>query len=221
VPAEKADDLGITHLQIFAEVLLMKRILLALAVATFALVLPGCATMMRESASQQIPPTAPDKVTIVFMRTSMVAGAIGCDLFEVVNGDLRYIGQLPTGNKVAYETTPGDKVFMAYGTAADFILAKVVAGKTYYAIVRPNWGTGGFYPTPIRSASTGEPDLNSKEFKDWMSSTRRLEPTEATQPWFKDNKARMQEIYVDYWARFQRKSVAEKAGRTINPADGQ
>jgi hypothetical protein len=160
-------------------------------------------------------------VKIVFMRTSMVAGAIGCDLFEVVDGDLRYIGQLPTGNKVAYETTPGDKVFMAYGTAADFILAKVVAGKTYYSIVRPNWGTGGFYPTPIRGAGMGEPDLNSKEFKDWLSSTRLIEPTEATQSWFKENKTRMQAIYVDYWARFQRKNAVEKAARTINTADGQ
>ena len=63
---------------------------------------------------------------------SSVAAAIGCDLFEVVNGELKFIGQLPTGNKVAYETTPGKKVFMAYGTAADFMLADLSPGKTYY-----------------------------------------------------------------------------------------
>ena len=39
---------------------------------------------------------------------------------------------------------------MAYGTAADFMLAELAPGKTYYSIVRPNWGTGGFAPTPIR-----------------------------------------------------------------------
>jgi hypothetical protein len=199
----------------------MKRILLALIVAACALALPGCATLMRESASQQITPPSPGMAKIVFMRSSFVAGAIGCDLFEAVNGDLRFIGQLPTGNKVAYETTPGEKVFMAYGTAADFMLANLAAGKTYYAIVRPNWGTGGFYPTPIRGSASTEPDLTSKEFKDWLSGTRLLEPTEATQPWFKDNKSRMQEIYTDYWNRFQRKNPMEKAARTMNPSDGQ
>jgi hypothetical protein len=112
------------------------------------------------------------------MRSSIVAGAIGCELFEVVDGELKFIGQLPTGNKVAYQTTPGDKVFMAYGTAADFMLAKLAGGKTYYSIVRPNWGTGGFAPTPIRRASPDEPSFDGKEFKEWDAATKRLEPNE-------------------------------------------
>ena len=97
----------------------------------------------------------------------------------------------------------------------------VEAGKTYYAIVRPNWGTGGFYPTPVRRESAIEPDQNSAEFKGWLSSTRLIEPTEAIDGWMKENRARIVDIHKDYWARFQRKSPSEKADRQMNPADGQ
>lgn len=171
---------------------------------------------MRESSTQQISPPAPERAKIVFMRTSMVAGAIGCDLFEVVNGELRFVGQLPTGNKVVYETTPGEKVFMAYGTAADFMLANVTGGKTYYSIVRPNWGTGGFAPTPIRLGGSTEP-----EFQNWLSNTKQIEPQENAKPWFLENKTRFQEIYKDYWSRFERKDTQEKAQRTMLPQDGK
>jgi hypothetical protein len=170
---------------------------------------------MRDAPSQTVAQPGGDKAKVVFMRSSMVAAAIGCDLFEVVNGELKFIGQLPTGNKVAHETTPGKKVFMAYGTAADFMLAEVLPGKTYYSIVRPNWGTGGFAPTPIR-------DVKSGEAKEWISGTKLIEPSpKEAEAWFAENKQRMQAIYADYWNRFERKSFTEKAERTLNPGDGQ
>ena len=200
----------------------MKRMYAAATVTAITLLTSGCASnLMRDAPSQQIAAPGAGKATIVFMRTSFVAGAIACDLFEVVNGDLSYMGQLPTGNKIAYETTPGQKVFMAYGTAADFMLANVEAGKTYYAIVRPNWGTGGFYPTPVRVKSAIEPDQGSKEFKEWMSGTKLIVPAEGAPAWFAENKKRMQEIYTDYWGRFQKKNSQEKLERTLQPQDGQ
>ena len=191
----------------------MKRLL---AVAA-AVSLSGCASVMREAPSQNISTPTPDKAKIVFMRSSMVAGAIGCELFEVVDGQLRFIGQLPTGNKVAYETTPGKKVFMAYGTAADFMLADLAPGKTYYSIVRPNWGTGGFAPTPIRHA-----DVKTAEVQGWVSGTKLLETDpKAAEAWLAENKQRLQAIYADYWNRLERKNAQEKFERTLLPADGQ
>lgn len=205
----------------------MKKILLP-AVTAICLLASGCASVMRDAPSQEISRANADKATVVFMRSSMVAAAIGCDLFEVVNGELRFIGQLPTGNKVAYETTPGRKVFMAYGTAADFMLADLTPGKTYYSIVRPNWGTGGFAPTPIRAAASPsaggapETDIKSKEFQGWLSGTKLIEanPKEA-EAWFAENKQRLQGIYTDYWNRFERKNDREKFERTLMREDGQ
>lgn len=195
----------------------MKKASFAAATAVFCLLASGCASVMRDAPSQAISGPGPDKAKVVFMRSSMVAGAIGCDLFEVVNGELRFIGQLPTGKKVAYETTPGRKVFMAYGTAADFMLAELSAGKTYYSIVRPNWGTGGFAPTPIRHS-----DLKSKEVQEWVSGTKLIEADpKAAEAWVAENKQRLQGIYTDYWSRFERKNAQEKAERTLMPQDGQ
>lgn len=194
----------------------------AAAVTAIAVLISGCAAgLMRPAASEQVPAAAPDKAQVVFMRSSIVAGAIGCELFEVVNGELKFIGQLPTGNKVVYETTPGDKVFMAYGTAADFMLAKLQGGKTYYSIVRPNWGTGGFAPTPIRRQSASEPTFDGQEFKEWNAATKRIEPNEDAPVWFTANKARMQAIYTEYWRRFQTKTAQEKYFRTLLPEDGR
>ena len=195
----------------------MKRVSWAAVGSAVCVLLSGCASMMRDAPSQAISTPTPNKAKVVFMRSSMVAGAIGCELFEVVNGELKLIGQLPTGNKVAYETTPGKKVFMAYGTAADFMLAELSAGKTYYSIVRPNWGTGGFAPTPIRQS-----DLKSKEVQEWVSGTKLIEADpKAAEAWLAENKQRLQGIYTDYWARFERKNLQEKFERTLLPPDGQ
>src|SRR5689334_3614831 len=112
----------------------MKQIRIAWIATLFAL-LSGCATssVMMELPSQTIRPPAADKSNVVFMRTSFVAGAINADLFEVVGGQLKFIGVLSMGKKIVYETTPGKKVFMAYGTAADFMLGDLSAGNTYYS----------------------------------------------------------------------------------------
>jgi hypothetical protein len=198
----------------------MKRIV-TLTMVLGSLLLSGCASsLMRPGSAQQAAAPEATNAKIVFMRSSVVASAIGVDMFEVINGDLKFIGQLPTGNKIVYETTPGKKVFMAYGTAADFMTADVAGGKTYYSIVRPNWGTGGFAPTPIRNDGTSEYNMKSKDFRDWLSSTKPIEPNDDAQPWFTTNKARYQDLYKDYWARFQKKNDQEKAERMLRPEDG-
>ena len=119
---------------------------------------------------------------------------------------------------IAYETTPGKKVFMSYGyPAADFMLAELAPGKTYYAIVRPNWGTGGFAPTPIRAH-----DLKSSEAQGWVTGTKLIEADpKAVEEWMAENKQRMLGIYSEYWTRFERKTASEKAERTLLSQDGQ
>jgi hypothetical protein len=199
--------------------LLGRRALLVVLAATMA----GCASpgVMTASRSQEIPAGAPDKAQVVFMRTSMVAGAIGADLFEVVDGQLRFIGALGVGDKIVYETTPGEKVFMAYGMASDFMLGNLAAGRTYYSIVRPNWGSGGMIPTPIRSDRGGEFHMHMPEFRKWVADTRRVEPDRAQmQDWFNKGRETFESSYKRYWAQFQTKTPEQKAERTLRPRDG-
>lgn len=184
--------------------------------------LAGCASpLMTEVGSSEIRPPAPDKVKVVFMRTSLVASAIGAEIFEVVDGQLNFVGALPKGTKIVYETTPGQKVFMAYGTAADFMLGNLAGGKIYYSIVRPNWGTGGMIPTPVKvNATEREFSMKSPEFASWVADTKLYAPNADAKNWFSKEKARYQNIYTEYWSRFQRKTPEEKAERTLEPQDG-
>lgn len=193
---------------------------LAMLVIPVVLLVAGCASnLMKPAASNNIS-SDPDKATIVFMRSSFVASAIGTELFEVEDGKLTFIGALPNGKKIAHKTTPGKKVYMAYGTAADFMIADVRPGKTYYSIVRPNWGTGGFAPTPVRKTTT-DYNMQSADFASWVKGTELVEMKEKeAQEWFAKNEADYQKIYEEYWSRFQNKNANEQAERTLVPADG-
>lgn len=156
----------------------MGNIIKKIAVLIAFSVLVGCggsSALMKPSANQSITPASKQKAKIVFMRTSFVAGAINAELFEIAKGKMKFIGSIPYGSKISFETTPGKKVFMAHGLAADFMIADVRAGKTYYSIVRPNWGTGGFAPTPIRTDGTTEFNTGSPDFKEWVSGTELME----------------------------------------------
>lgn len=201
----------------------MHRLIRAAAAAAAIAALAGCATsgMMAPAPSQEIRPAAANKAQVVFMRTSFVGAAINAELFEVVNGELKFIGQLSTGTKIVYETTPGPKVFMAYGMAADYMLGNLAAGRTYYSIVRPNWGSGGMIPTPVRTDGTTEYHTSLPEFKKWVADTKAVQPNTAeTQSWFAKEKDRYQKIHDQYWTQFQTKTDSQKAERTLRPQDG-
>ncbi len=189
-------------------------------IAVAVLWLSACSSkVMMKSESPDVVSPPVEKATVVFMRKSIVASAIGVEIFEVVDDQLSFVSALPTGNKIAHQTAPGTKVFMAYGTAADFMIANVLGGKTYYSIVRPNWGTGGFAPTPIRQA-TSEYNMQADDFESWNSGTTLIEKNQTADEWFQQNKAKYQAIYQQYWQRFQNKTSDEKRQRTLLPEDG-
>lgn len=200
---------------------LMKKISV-LVVFVFLAGCGGSSALMKPSANQNITPASKQKAKIVFMRTSFVAGAINAELFEIAKGKMKFIGSIPMGSKIVHETTPGKKVFMAYGTAADFMIADVRAGKTYYSVVRPNWGTGGFAPTPVRRDGTTDFNTDSPDFNEWVSGTELLEPIPAdAKAWFKKEQKNILTVYKEYWKRFKTKNPNEKAARTLTPKDGK
>lgn len=183
--------------------------------------LQGCgSSLMVKSKSSVADVTNKEKATIVFMRSSFVAGGIGVEVFEINNDQLEFVGALPNGSKIVHNTTPGSKVYMAYGMAADFMLATVEKNKTYYSIVRPNWGTGGFAPTPIRKDGPSKYNMQSSDFKKWKKDTTLLEKKPSANEWFEKNRAKYQKIYEEYWSRFKNKTDLQKLERTINRSDG-
>lgn len=199
----------------------MKNISKLLAVVLFCFLFQGCASsLMTKAQTEAIEPPDSDMATVVFMRSSFVAGAIGVELFEITDGELEFVGALPNGSKIAHKTKPGKKIYMAYGTAADFMIANVEGNKTYYSIVRPNWGTGGFAPTPVRSDGSTDFNMDSSEFTQWKNGTKLIEKKPNAKEWFSKNKEKYLKIYNSYWETFQNKTETEKAQRTLLPSDG-
>ncbi len=202
----------------------MNGLLKKISVVIVFVFLAGCggsSLLMKPSQNQSITAASKNKAKIVFMRPSSVIGAINSELFEIAKGKIKFIGSVPMGKKISYETTPGKKVYMAYGNAADFMIANVRAGKTYYVIVRPNWGTGGFAPTPVRTDGTTDYNTSIPDFKEWIADTELVETIPAdARKWFKKEQKNIIEVYKAYWAKFKTKTPNQKALRTLNPSDG-
>ena len=187
--------------------------------------LAGCAgTLMTEVKSPEILPPAPDKVKIVFMRNTagFREGGYAANLFEVIDGDLRFIGELLPGTKIVHETTPGsEKVFMSVHSAGstEFLLGKLTGGKIYYSNVILTFMN--FMPLPVRAktksstAGAASPDLPS-----WYKDAKLIAPNAEASDWFNVKREHYQTIYKDNWAKFQRETPEEKAERTLNPQDG-
>lgn len=70
------------------------------------------------------------------------------------------------------------------------------------------------------NANEREVSMAAPEFASWVKDTKLIAPKAEAKDWFSQEKDRYQEIYKDYRARFQRKTPAEKAERTLNPEDG-
>ena len=86
--------------------------------------------------------------------------------------------------------------------------------------MRPNWGTGGFAPTPVRSDGSTDYNMQTDDFSTWQKETALLEKKDGADKWFAKNKAKYLDIYNDYWARFQTKTESQKRERTIQLSDG-
>lgn len=197
----------------------MKKLLSAVAIGLL-LILSGCSANLMVASPDAALSSDGDYATIVFMRSSFVLSAVGAELYEIENGELSLVGGLANATKIYHKTKPGKKVYMAHGNAADFMLANVEAGKTYYALVRPNWGTSGFIPTPVRTDGTTDYNTNAEGFKNWFESTKLMEKNPSAQEWFEKNKAKVQKVYDAYWKKFIQKTEAQKQERTLNPSDG-
>ncbi len=183
----------------------------------------GCASNPMKVADEQSLKKASSKESqIVFMRSSFIGSAINATVYDVTNNQTKFLGVLANGTKIAYSTHPGKHTFMVVSEAADFLEAEMSAGKTYYSIVTPRMGAwkARFSMWPIRNDTSSEYNTNSSEFQSWLSNTKLVTNTEASENWFKKNAASVKEKQSEYYKVWQQKSAADLAERTLNRDDG-
>ncbi len=195
----------------------------ALILITIVFLVSGCAsTKMMDAPEQQLVTPSADKAQVVFFRSSFVGSAIQASLFDATGGGAEFIGILSNGKKLAYEVDPGKHVFMVVSEAADFLEAELVGGKTYYAVVTPRMGAwrARFSLYPVRNGGPGEFQIDSDDFREWMSETVFTQNTPESYAWAEESAASVAERQREYWAVWQEKTPEALAERTLNPDDG-
>ena len=195
----------------------------AFSALAIGLLLAGCASNpMAPVADQAVQAPSPDMAQVVFMRDAYTGKAIVSSLYDVTDGQTRFIGVMANGTKIAHPTTPGKHTFMVVSEAADFMEADLVAGKTYYALVTPRMGLwkARFSLWPISNEPDAAHSLKSNNFKDWVEDTDLVTNSPKSLAWYQRVKASVEKKRAEYWPVWQEKSAEAIAERTLKPTDG-
>jgi hypothetical protein len=155
---------------------------------------------------------------VVFMRPSGFGQAIAASVFDVSGPETKFIGIVNYGSKVAYAVKPGEHTFMVVSEAADFMQAKVAAGRTYYALVTPRPGLwkARFSFRPVR-----QHELDGGEFAGWSSATQFVENSPQTLNWAVQNAVDVNSKRSQYWPEWSAKPDVQRASQTLNDQDGK
>jgi len=190
-------------------------VLLSIGLAACA----GPGSMMQVTAPQEAPAVKADEALVVFMRSSFVGSAISASVFDVTgSGEPKFIGIVNNGTKVGYPVKAGEHTFMVVSEAADFLQAKVAAGRTYYAMVTPRMGVwkARFSFRPVRGS-----ELGGSEFAGWNSGTQYVSNTPQSRIWAASNAADISQKRTSYWSAWSSKPADERAAQTLHPEDGR
>ncbi|WP_216844781.1 hypothetical protein [Rhodanobacter sp. L36] len=184
--------------------------------------LAGCQSSLMVKSTGAAPTPEPGKAMVVFMRPSMFGGAIQSSVYDTHAKSDNFIGIVSTKTKIAYQAEPGDHLFMVVAENADFMIAHLDAGKTYYALVSPRMGVwkARFSLLPIHHRSDAKYNSLSPEFRDWMGSTDWITITPAAQQWYQTNAADITARKLDYMHKWDNAEARQKAELTLPADDG-
>lgn len=203
---------------------MIKTMTRAWAAFAFALILGGCqSSLMTKSgkAATEAPEVA-QQATVVFMRPSVMGGAIQSSVYDVTGGQTRFGGIVSSKTSVQMHVPSGDHLFMVIGENADFMNATLDPGKTYYVWVRPRMGVwkARFSLIPIHNDPNAKYNLQSKDFADWKRDSALVDKTPEADAWYESHKRDIESKRVDYMKKWDRMDAENKAELTLHASDG-
>lgn len=192
-----------------------------LLVATVLLTSCG-ASLMTIAPQQEMQKVESNESQVVFLRSAFVGSAIGASLYDVTDGNIKFIGMISNGTKVSYKVKAGKYRFMVVSEAADFMEADLTAGKTYYSLVTPRMGAwkARFSLWPIKNNPDADYSSESKAFDDWKKDTKLVVNSDKSFAWYESNKASVQKKHNKYLESWKNKSEEDLLRRTLLPEDG-
>lgn len=182
------------------------------------LLLIATTTMLWAEEAVKISAPPEGKAQIVFMRPT--PGVTKSTIFDVTSSENKVIGTLKSRKKLIHTIDPGEYTFMVYGmNNADFMKAKVEAGKTYYVLVQTRiafWGRR-YSLVPIRKI-----ELNGEKFKEWNKSTKLIKINQQElDSWVAKHMKNIQEKRERYFVKWNRKTDAAKERYLMHADDGR
>lgn len=184
--------------------------------------LAGCQSSLMTKAGGGEPKPAPCKALVVFMRPSMFGGAIQSSVYDTGDKQDTFIGIVSTKTKIAYQADPGDHLFMVAAENADFMVAHLDAGKTYYTLVSPRMGMwkARFSLLPIHNRADAKYSIQSSDFRQWMAATDWVTVTPAAEDWYRTHAADIRAKKLDYLRRWNTADAQQRAELTLPADDG-
>lgn len=187
--------------------------------------LTGCQSslMVKSSANAAAPTPAPGKALIVFTRPSAFGGAIQSSVYDTHDSADTFIGIVSSKTKIGYQAEPGDHLFMVVAENADFMIAHLDAGKTYYALVRPRMGVwkARFSLIPLHNDASAQYSTQSEDFAKWQSATSWVTVTPEAEQWYSEHAADIRGKKLDYMQKWDKASAQQKEELTLKADDGQ
>jgi hypothetical protein len=189
----------------------------SLFIVLLAIGLGACGGAAMIKADQE-PTIRQGESMVVFMRSTFVGSAISASVFDVSGPETKFIGLVNNGTKIAYPVTPGEHTFMVISESADFMQARILPGRTYYALVTPRIGVwkARFSFRPVR-----QNELSGSEFSGWNSATHFVVNSPESQNWAAQNAADIASKRNQYWPEWNNKPANDRASQSLNPDDGR
>ncbi|QYM79615.1 hypothetical protein K0B96_03070 [Horticoccus luteus] len=186
--------------------------------------LSGCATGRFTVADSNTDyPAKPDQALVVIMRPSTFGAAISSSVFDATGDQNKLIAVLGPKEKVAYYCPPGDRLFMVISENADFMEARLDAGKIYYAIVTPRTGMWkarfSLHPFKVNHAEK-EFRLDSANLRQWLAACHFVKPDAKSLDYGQTHASDIQARRADYSDKWARMLEQDKQWRRLLPEDG-
>ncbi|MFD0320539.1 MULTISPECIES: hypothetical protein [Lysobacter] len=175
-----------------------------------------------DPAADQNPKPEAGKALVVFLRSSFVGSAISSSVYEAPDSETRFLGVVQNKNKLAVQVEPGDHRFMVIAENADFLDAKVDAGKTYYVLISPRPGAwkARFSLLPIHNRADAKYSVQSADFTKWMASGQYVAINAEANEWYEKNKASVAEKKADYLIKWNKMAPADRQELVLHAEDG-
>ena len=162
------------------------------------------------------------KALVVFMRPSSYGGLVKATVYDVKKDKDVFIGISSAKTQIAYVAEPGDHLFMVVGENADFVDAKLQAGKTYYVLlkVRPGVLKARFSLIPIHKDPGAEYNVASEDFRKWQSKSRWVSRGAGADQWYAEHASDVAKKKADYLRKWNAMREEDRKNLRLHPEDG-